>query len=82
MDIIQLTYAHSNEGMSDSCSTLDNSNDRMSVVGGIMLKTLIGMDLLFATFIGSGIGMDVKLDSYVHLGSCFEIGRASCRERV
>jgi len=45
----------------------------MSVVGGIVLKTLIRMDLLFGTFIGSGIGMDVKLDSYVHLGSCFVV---------
>ena len=73
IDINQSAYVHSNEGLSDCYSILDKSYDRMSAIEEALLKTLIGMDILFAMLVGSGIRMDVNLARCIHSSSCFVV---------
>lgn len=73
IDINQSAYVHSNEGMSESGTTANNPCDRMSVSEKALLNTLIGMDLLSATSVASGIGMDVKFDKCINPGSGFVV---------
>ena len=73
MDINQSAYVHSNEGMSESDTIANNPCDRMSVSEKALLNTLIGMNLLSATCIASGIGMDVKFAARIHPSSGFVV---------
>lgn len=73
MDINQSAYVHSNEGMSESDTIANNPCDRMSVSEKALLNTLIGMDLLSATSVASGIGMDVKFAARIHPSSGFVV---------
>ena len=59
MDINQLTYVNTNEGMSDSRSILYNSCDKMSAVARVLHKTLIGIG--------------VKFDKRIHLAPCIAV---------
>ena len=73
MEVNHSTYAYSNEGLSDCYTIADKSYDRMSAFKQVLFKTLMGMDILFAMLVGSGIGMDVNLARCIHSSSCFVV---------
>ena len=67
------TYIHSNERMSESCTIIDKTYDRMSDSGEFMHNTFIGMEPIFSVLINPNIRMDENLTRHMHLGSCFVV---------
>ncbi len=45
----------------------------MSAIEEVLLKTLIGMDILFAMLVSSGIRMDVNHARCIHSSSCIVV---------
>lgn len=67
------TYIHPNERISESCTIIDKTYDRMSDNGEFMFNIFIGMELIFLVLINPNIRMDDNLTRYMHLGSCFVV---------